>query len=226
MEELISGEEQSLIFKQKVLFIITTQSAISFICAYLCFAFSMFSSFFLDNFWILYASVSLYLIAGLLVLLMKSLRIFPVSFFLLEVVTISANLLDSCVTAMDPPGKFPIFGFLFGGAFGILMYLLAIKKNFQGIRGFACSFAVNSALLVSFILAFLDNWVQMVILFCSGLAFAGFILVIISDINGRYRIKSNEYCYGAIMIYVDMLIVPYIISTLMYRFNKNRTNNP
>ena len=216
----MTTQDIHLVFKKKVVCVLTFQSFISAILTFLCFSNDDFAGFFRSNFWTFYLGLSFYLISVLSVLILEGLRSPPMNYLLLSIVVVSSNVFDSGAASLSPKYTFLVIFYLFAGCSGLTLYLLLATKHFDNKWGI---FSVFIGTLLTFVINLIIDssvWGVVLIIFVIGSTFGCYVILVINDLTDRYSIDPKNFYYGSLLLYLDILFWPYVISFIKKKLAK------
>ncbi|OMJ76483.1 hypothetical protein SteCoe_24152 [Stentor coeruleus] len=221
MVTLLTNSDLQLIFTKKIFMILYAQSVISVAFASISFSTESFQYFFKENFWLMYLFSGLYTVFSLTPLVLASFRKPPQNDVILFIVILSIIIIDTCAVSADPGTVLQTLTFLSSSILGLVVFSLFSYAKASKIWALVSMATINIlVLLVLFFVGFQD-WGMLVIFLIVGLCFGGYLLVIITDLCDRYSIKNTEISYGTLLIYADILIIPYIITKIQLFRNKH-----
>jgi hypothetical protein len=216
MENLISNSQQDLILKKKVMLIITLQTGTSSIFSGLCYSISNISDFITSNYWIFYTAISVYILLSCVFLIFSEFKKPSISYAFLIGLLLCSVSIDTSSSSSESPGTLRAFIFIFADALGIALYTLVATKEFQAVWAFVGMVITNSVAFVVFLVLDFSYWQTLIIIFAICFLFGVFLLMIVCDFKERYNVKVQDYCHGTVVVYIDILILPYLISKFRY----------
>ncbi|OMJ80106.1 hypothetical protein SteCoe_19703 [Stentor coeruleus] len=211
-ETLISNTEMQLLFTKKIYFTICIQSAISVTLASMTYKTVNFEGFFAKNFWLMYFFTGIYGVFALAPVVFKWLRRYPQNVFIICVVFLSIGIVDVCAVSANEIVTLQALSFLFSSVLGLALFSLFSYLQTSKLWGLCCVIFSNFIMSIVFFLAGFEDFVLLSILFSIGFVYAGYLLLITNDLCSRYAIKNTKYCFGALLVYLDHFIIPYIVT--------------
>lgn len=221
MVTLLSNSDLQLIFTKKIFITLFVQSVISVTFASISYSAESFQNFFKKKFWLMFLFSGLYTGFSLAPLVIASLRKMPWNGLILGVVILSIVIVDTCAVSADPGTVLQALTFLSSSVLGLVVFSSFSCTKTSKIWALVCMVAISIAIFLVFLFVEFGDWAMLIAFLITGLCFGGYLLLVTTDLCDRYSIKNTEISYGALLVYVDILIIPYIITKIQLCKNKH-----
>ena len=197
-------------FIRKVLGIVTAQIFLNGLICYLIYQSPDTSSYFRDNYWPLIVALILYIITGIAIVCCKELaQSVPTNYILLLILTSSVSVMVGySISYYDPEVVLRAFIITVIISLSLTLYALLAKIKMTYLIGGIIIVAL-SALTTGIIALITRSYDWYTLYYFFGVILYGLFLIFdVKRISStKYGISHEDYIYGAMMIYLDIVLI-------------------
>lgn len=212
MVELIPNDEKKNHLIQSVLFILSAQGFLSFITTFLVYLEPGFANFLLSNIWLFYSAIGAYMVLSFSRFIYSQFDQWA-NQLILFLLILSSAIFDAGAASFDTLSTFQAITFLFSGVVGVFIYSVLSSRLKAWYWGLIITFFSVDITLAGFYLSGFHIW-DLLLFAAIGLAYGGFIYYALQDVCERYSIKLNDWASAGIFIYFDILVLPFVLTTI------------
>ncbi|CAG9336009.1 unnamed protein product [Blepharisma stoltei] len=210
-------------FIKQIYFALVIQCSITVTIASVSLASNTLRKWFLANYWFWILNVGIVLLSSLIALFVKNLKQdFPQNIIIFSIFSVSKSFMVVCVTAyFDPLCVFIGVLMEMAVSLGMYGYVYYTHYNFRGIYAILFGTLISSILFALFMGFFGDSRpIKILICFLLSVIFAIYVGIDTELIeSGRYSLSSQQYLYGLLCVYIDMIFLPagYLLSLCNFK---------